>query len=115
MARPKKYNVDVVEVEKLASYGCTTREIADFFGCPENVISGRYKEFTTKGRNSLKKRLRMLQIQAAQKGNVTMLIWLGKNYLEQSDKNELDMNVNASEIVSSFAQMVSSSGAGSAT
>ena len=31
MARPKKYNIDTKEVVKLASYGCTNKEIADFF------------------------------------------------------------------------------------
>ncbi|HRR40303.1 MAG TPA: hypothetical protein P5244_03605 [Syntrophales bacterium] len=30
-------------------------------------------------------RLRVLQWKAAEEGNVTMLIWLGKNYLDQSD------------------------------
>ena len=30
MARPIKYNIDTVELEKLASYGCTNIEIADF-------------------------------------------------------------------------------------
>ena len=32
MARPKKYNIDTKEVEKLASFGCTNTEIASFFG-----------------------------------------------------------------------------------
>ena len=30
MARPKKYDIDTKEVEKLAGYGCSAREIADF-------------------------------------------------------------------------------------
>ena len=32
--------------------------------------------------------LRRQQIEAAKKGNATMLIWLGKQLLEQSDKAE---------------------------
>ena len=115
MGRPKKYIIDTAEVEKLSSFGCTTREIADFFGCPENVISGRYKEFTTKGRTALKKRLRMAQIKAALGGNVVMMIWLGKQYLEQTDKNEMELSVDTAEIATQFAKMVQSSGAGSAT
>jgi hypothetical protein len=33
--------------------------------------------------------LRRLQWKKAQEGNTTMLIWLGKQYLGQSDKQEL--------------------------
>ena len=114
MARPKKYIIDTDELEKLASYGCTTREMADFFGCPENVISGSYQEFTTKGRNALKKRLRMAQIKSALGGNVTMMIWLGKNYLDQTDKTETELSVSANEIAKKFSEMVSSAGTGRA-
>ena len=38
MARPKKYNINEKEVFKLASYGCTNVEIADFYGCDERLI-----------------------------------------------------------------------------
>ena len=38
MARPKKYNIDTEEVYKLASYGCSNVEIADFYGCDESLI-----------------------------------------------------------------------------
>ena len=36
--RPKKYEIDTDEVTKLASYGCTNVEIADFFGCSKDLI-----------------------------------------------------------------------------
>ena len=38
MARPKKYDIDTEEVQKLAKYGMTNVEIADFFGCDESLI-----------------------------------------------------------------------------
>ena len=110
--RPKKYNVDPAEVEKLASYGCTNREIADFFSCPENTLAVTYSRHTTKGRAELRKRLRKAQINLALSGNATMLIWLGKQYLEQSDKNEIGVNDSFAEIAKSFAQMVRVAGAG---
>ena len=56
MARPKKYNIDTNEVEKLAGYGCTNIEIANFFGCSSDLIEKSYSEFLTKGRADLKKR-----------------------------------------------------------
>ena len=89
MARPKKYNIDTKEVEKLASFGCTNTEIASFFGCSSDLIEKSYSEFLTKGRDKGKIRLRQLQMRSAERGNVAMLIWLGKNMLGQSDRVEL--------------------------
>tara|TARA_Y100001963_G_C6744960_1_gene431077 strand:+ start:753 stop:1067 length:315 start_codon:yes stop_codon:yes gene_type:complete len=93
MARPKKYDIDTKEVEKLASYGCTNIEIASFFGCDESLIRKSYSEFITKGQEKGKTKLRKLQWKQAEKGNVPMLIWLGKQVLGQSDKQEIDHNV----------------------
>jgi hypothetical protein len=90
MARPKKYNLDTKQIEQLASFGCTNVEIASFFGCSENTIR-RYGEFLTKGRDKGKIKLRQLQWRSAEKGNVTMQIWLGKQILGQTDKQEIEM------------------------
>jgi len=92
MARPKKYNIDVDQVEKLAGLGCTNIEIAAFFGCTESLIRKSYSENVTKGKENGKIRLRQWQMKSAQKGNVAMLIWLGKQMLGQSDKQEIQMN-----------------------
>ena len=89
MARPKKYNIDTKQVEQLASFGCTNTEIASFFGCDESLIRKSYSEYIAKGRDSGKIRLRQYQWAAAKKGNVAMLIWLGKQLLGQTDKQEI--------------------------
>ena len=89
MARPKKYNIDTEQVEKLASFGCTNTEIASFFGCSNDLIEKSYSDYLRKGRDKGKIRLRQLQMRSAERGNVAMLIWLGKNMLGQSDKMEL--------------------------
>ena len=91
MARPKKYNIDTEQVEKLAGLGCTNTEIASFFGCSPDLLEKNYSEFLTKGRDKGKIRLRQLQFKAAEKGNVTMLIWLGKQVLGQTDKQEVEL------------------------
>ena len=88
MARPKKYKIDHQEVEKLASYGCSNTEIAEFYGCDESLIRKSFSEYLTKGRAKGKIRLRQLQWKSAEKGNVTMQIFLGKNILGQKDKLE---------------------------
>ena len=93
MARPKKYNIDTEEVAKLASNGCTNKEIADFFGCSADLLEKSYSEFLRKGKVDVKIRLRQLQWASAENGNVTMQIFLGKNMLGQQDKieqNELE-------------------------
>ena len=73
MARPKKHNIDTEQLEKLASYGCTNREIASFFNCSESLIKKSYSSFLTKGRDKGKMRLRQMQ-------------WLGKQVLGQAEQ-----------------------------
>ena len=98
MARPKKYDIAGEEVEKLASYGCTVREVANFFGCSEDLIKKSYSQFMTKGKDKGKIRLRQLQWRAAEKGNVPILIWLGKQILGQTDKQEIEWDHNIEEV-----------------
>ena len=85
MARPKKYNLDTDQIKKLASLGCTNKEIADFFGCSADLLEKSYSEFLTKGRAEQKLRLRQLQWKSAEKGNIVMQIWLGEQILGQSE------------------------------
>tara|TARA_R100000808_G_scaffold12391_1_gene30860 strand:+ start:3607 stop:3915 length:309 start_codon:yes stop_codon:yes gene_type:complete len=88
MARPKKYNIDNKQVQNLARLGCTNIEIANFFGCDESLIRHSYSEFLIKGRSEQKMRLRQLQWNSAERGNIVMQIFLGKNLLGQTDKIE---------------------------
>ena len=91
MARPKKYDIDTEQVEKLASFGCTNIEIASVFGCDESLIRKSYSEFLIKGREKGKVRLRQMQWKAAEAGSHTMLVWLGKQVLGQTDKQEVEV------------------------
>ena len=89
VGRPKKYNIDPHQVEQLAGFGCSNTEIASFFGCSKDLIGKSYSTNVVKGQDSGKIRLRQYQWSAAKKGNVAMLIWLGKQLLGQSDKQEI--------------------------
>ena len=89
MARPKKYNIDTEQVEKLASFGCSNTEIASFFGCDESLIRKSYSEFIAKGKDKGKIRLRQLLWKSAERGNVAMQIWLSNQYLGMTDKQEI--------------------------
>ena len=90
VGRPKKYSLDTRQVEQLAEYGCTDTEIASFFDIPRTTLERNYEHYITKGRESGKIRLRQYQWSAAKKGNVAMLIWLGKQILGQTDKQEIN-------------------------
>jgi len=91
----EKYKLNGEDIQKLVSYGCSIVEIGDYFGCHETLIHKKYSEFIKKGRSDQKIKLRKLQWEAAKKGNITMLIWLGKQILGQKEKVETETkNVN---------------------
>ena len=98
VGRPKKYDIDEKEVVKLASYGMTNIQIADFFGCSKQLITTNYCTFIAKGKLETISNLRQKQIEVALKGNVSMLIWLGKQWLGQSEKAEVQMNRPIEEV-----------------
>ena len=89
--RPKKYNIDKGQVEKLAALGCTNTEIASFFGCSKDLISKSYSTNVTKGKEKGKIRLRQMQWRSAENGSVPMQIWLGKQLLGQTDRQEVEL------------------------
>lgn len=87
--RPKK-KIDYQTVEKLASIQCTQEEISNFLGISTRTLQ-KDEEFLRiykKGLDNGKMSLRRWQYKKAQDGNVSMLIWLGKQYLGQTDKVE---------------------------
>lgn len=88
MGRPK-LDIDEEEVRKLAKLGATNVDIAGFYGCDEGTIRKRFSEMLTKGRAERRNTLREFQWKAAEDGNVTMLIWLGKQELGQRDSIEV--------------------------
>lgn len=73
------------EVADLAQIGCSDRDIAEWFGITESTLRYNFSDFLIKGRGELKQTLRRAQLQTALSGNATLLIWLGKNILLQSD------------------------------
>lgn len=82
------------EVYHLASLGCSVTEMADWFQVSQSTLKYNFGEYIKQGKEHIKQKLRQAQIDVALKGNATMLIWLGKNMLSQSD-NPVDANNNA--------------------
>lgn len=83
--RPKK-NLDERQVEILASMMCSIEEIAHVMGCDRGTLADRFSTAIAKGRSLGKISLRRAQFKSATRGNAVMLIWLGKQYLGQTDK-----------------------------
>lgn len=84
--------------EKLCSIQCTEEEIAGVFDCSIDTINrwckktydttfaDIYKKKSASGKMSL----RRWQFDTAKRGNATMQIWLGRQYLGQTDKREYE-------------------------
>lgn len=85
----RSLNINPEQVRKLAGIGCTNVEIADIVGCSHDTLARRFKDELADGRSHGKASLRRKQWNVALSGNVTMLIWLGKQILGQSDKQEI--------------------------
>lgn len=109
--RPK-LDVDWKLAENLAKIQCTGEEMAAILGMSYDTLERRIKEefetdfadwFKQKGAHG-KASLRRRQYQAAEAGNATMLIWLGKQWLGQSDKSENTIKSDSKGLVINFTQ-----------
>lgn len=91
MARPQT-EINKEHFENLCNLQCTLNEIAGFFKCSPDTIenwckrtyqigfSDTYKKYSQNGKISLRRH----QFKLAEK-NASMAIWLGKQYLGQTD------------------------------
>ena len=79
----KLINPEIVWV--MAEVGCPDSEIAEWLGITESTFKFNFSGYASKARLQLKQKLRRAQIQTALSGQPTMLVWLGKNILSQSD------------------------------
>ena len=98
VGRPKKA-LDVKQIEMLAGFGCTLFEMAEFFSVDESTLRKNYTDVIKKGKQGLKLRLRQLQLKFASQGSVPLLIFLGKNFLGQTDKQQVDMTGNLETVL----------------
>ena len=100
MPRPLK-EIDAKQFEKLCGLQCTKLEICGWFDITDKTLENWCKRTYGKGfsetfeekRASGKISLRRAQYELALKGNATMLIWLGRNYLGQSEDVTVKANV----------------------
>jgi IS30 family transposase len=109
MARPRKA-VDPEKVKQLAALGLSNAEVAAVLEVSPDTIERRFKQEMKAGRERRNASLRRKQFEVAMTGNATMLIWLGKQHLEQKDKLEhvVDAAVEVTDVRAKLAQRLSS-------
>lgn len=105
--RPR-FVIDYEKLDALCKIQCTEVECAAILGCEKETLSdvlkrdghGGFPDYFKKMSAGGKMSLRRRQFKAAvEDGNVTMLIWLGKQYLGQKDAIENTGEVKASNEV----------------
>jgi hypothetical protein len=87
--RPK-LELDEEQIGRLASIHCSVDEIALIMGCGRDTIYRNYMDVVEQGRARGRMGLRRRQWEVANEGNPTLLIWLGKQWLDQSDVKQTD-------------------------
>ena len=97
MAGRPKAQLDLDKIKKLASIGLTVAEIAAVEGVCKRTLERNCLDTVDIGRLTMNASLRRKQYECAMSGNVTMLIWLGKQHLEQADKHVIDQNTNITQ------------------
>lgn len=88
--RPRR-NFSVKKFERLAYSYCSQHEIAAIFGCGIATIKRLctrepYRAIWQAALAAMRAELKLKMFELAREGNVQMLIWLGKQYLRQSER-----------------------------
>jgi hypothetical protein len=87
--RPKLPALDLEEMGRLVmDHNASDRELGLMFGVSHQTIERNYGPFLAKKRAERRLWLKGVQTDKAKKGDVTMQIWLGKNELDQTDKQQ---------------------------
>ena len=95
-------SVNWEEVNRLCAIQCTAEEIASVLAISVDTLSRRcvtdhkisFAEYIKKNSGEGKTSLRRAQFRLALNGNATMLVWLGKQYLGQTDKQEVTSSID---------------------
>lgn len=111
MGRPLT-DIDWGKVDDMLEAGCLTTEIAGYFGISADTLYLRCQRDKKIGFSAYSQQkhakgellLRQKQYEMALAGDRAMLIWLGKNRLKQSDKQDISHTGNTSVTVVNYSQ-----------
>jgi len=91
-----KTEIDEKEVIKYTLAGCYTKTIARLMGVPETTLMRRCGDLMTQKRAERKYNIRKAQDKAIDSGVPSMLIFIGKNELDQTDRQDINLGGNVS-------------------
>ncbi len=108
LGRPEKQftRYQITKIGKLAFQGCQNRTIATIIGCEHHTLKKHFYPLLSKKRAERKAWLRDVQcVRAVKDSSSAMIIFLGKNELDQVDKHEvggtdggpIEFNVNVTK------------------
>ena len=101
MSRPP-IEIDWKKVDQYLQAQCNGTGIAGILGIHPTTLYMKceeqhkmsFSEYSAQKKGEGKELLRSRQFAEAMKGDKTMLVWLGKQYLEQRDKSQFEHSVN---------------------
>lgn len=95
---PMPMEIDWNMLDAILQFKSPLRDAAEILGCSEDTIQNRirekfdmtFMEYRDLKMSKVRYNLSMKQYEIAKNGNVTMLIWLGKQWLGQKEKQEIE-------------------------
>jgi hypothetical protein len=104
--KPRKI-IDWEKVDRLIEAGCSGHEIAPAIGIDSDTLYSRcvhdngstYSDYSAKLKAKGEGLIKAKQFQLAMSGNPSMLIWLGKNRLGQSDKAQIEQTNTVPQVI----------------
>lgn len=87
LGRPRK-TLDPEVIARFIGKGFTVEYVARLMDVCVDTLYGNYSDALKKGYAFREGCLQAKQFKDAMKGNATLLIWLGKQWLNQTDKSE---------------------------
>lgn len=94
LGRPRKI-LDAEKIAQLIGKGFTVEFVADFFDVHPDTLYANYSDALRKGKVFRNGCLQAKQFTSAMTGNTTLQIWLGKQWLDQTDRSEVKATVQA--------------------
>ena len=107
VGRPHRIFTDE-QINQMGNYalaGCQNNTIAGLMGVPKETIVDNFRQFLWEKRCQRKLTLRKQQNKAAKAGVPSLLIFLGKNDLEQTDQHTADVNLHISDLATFLKAM----------
>lgn len=110
---PKVYKPDWAQIEQMCLLQCTGEEIAGVVGVDYKTLERackrengtKFGEWIAQKGSGGKISLRKMQYDTAKGGNATMQIWLGKNWLGQTDRQEEDKTSDVENLISALSAL----------